>query len=40
MAEVLIEDGREVHAGVLVAVRDDVLSEDVLIFEVLIEVVE
>ena len=40
MAKVLIEDRRKVHAGVLVAVRDDVFGEDVVIFEVLIEVVE
>ena len=40
VAQVLVEDGREVHAGVLVEVGDDVLGHDVLILEVLVEVVE
>ena len=40
VAQVLVEDRRQVHAGLLVEIAHHVFGHDVLIFEVLVEIVE
>src|ERR1019366_9523853 len=40
VAQVLVEDGRQVHAGLLIEVPHHVLGHDVLILEVLVEIVQ
>ena len=40
VAQILVEDRRQVHAGLLIEVRDHVFRHDVPILEVLVEIVD